>query len=48
MTDLDAALDEVTRLRAAISRHRDVVINDERAEYLGAVDLELWLALKES
>lgn len=47
MTPLDAALDEIARLRTAIEAHRDAAVNDERAEWLHAVDLELWHALKD-
>jgi hypothetical protein len=49
MTDsLDAALDEISRLRAAINTHRDAVCDHPRSEFLYAIDLELWHAIKET
>lgn len=45
---LDACLEEVSRLRAAIAAHRDAVQGDERSEWLEGYDIELWLTLKEN
>ena len=45
-SDLDRALDEIARLRKAITDHRDAVCAHPRAAWLHAIDLDLWLALK--
>jgi hypothetical protein len=43
--DLDAALDEINRLRSAIRAHRDDICNTE--DSIRVADIELWLTLKE-
>lgn len=45
MDALDAALDEIKRLRAAIVAHRDDICRDE--DWIRAADVGLWHALKE-
>lgn len=47
MADSDAALDEVTRLREAIRVHRDAMQGHRDYAALTAIDIELWLTLKE-
>jgi hypothetical protein len=41
------ALARVAELEAAIRAHRDAVCNDERADWLEGIDIDLWLALRE-
>jgi hypothetical protein len=45
---LDTAIDEIARLRTAIETHREAVCSHPRSEWLDAIDLALWYALKES
>jgi hypothetical protein len=46
MTELDAALDEINRLRAAIIAHRADLCGS--SDPVNIRDIELWLALKEN
>lgn len=46
MTELDAALDEINRLRAAIIAHRADLCGSP--DPISVRDIELWLALKEN